>query len=184
MNPPRDPRPLVGEPLPLDLLNTRWVDESGDHDLFDEADGLPTWLASNDLLDGGEDREATLRALRTTRQALFALTQDGTHHLNEARDLLNETLRHGSLKRDLGPDGPRTVIEIDEPAWHAAWQAAEQYLQLLEKNPTRIRTCANPHCPLRFYDVSKAGARRWCSMALCGNQAKYRKHHARTRSTR
>ena len=37
---------------------------------------------------------------------------------------------------------------------------------------TRLRTCAHPDCVLRFYDDSKNGSRKWCSMSECGNRAK------------
>src|SRR5436190_1213775 len=46
----------------------------------------------------------------------------------------------------------------------------------------RIRVCASPTCSARFYDRSPAGRRRWCSMALCGNEAKARRHRERSRS--
>lgn len=174
-----DPRPLVGEPLPLDLVNTRWSDAAGDHDLLALPGGLTTWLASAGLAPDVPDTPETLAALVTTRDALLALTPPAETHPDRARELLNETLRHGHVRRLLGPDGPESVVETDAPGWLAAWRAAEHYLRLLETNPSRIRTCANPDCPLRFYDVSKAGGRRWCSMAACGNRAKYRTHHAR-----
>jgi predicted RNA-binding Zn ribbon-like protein len=34
---------------------------------------------------------------------------------------------------------------------------------------------------LHFFDVSKNGTRRWCSMSGCGNRAKARRHYARSR---
>jgi predicted RNA-binding Zn ribbon-like protein len=46
---------------------------------------------------------------------------------------------------------------------------------------SRIRVCASPTCSARFYDRSPAGRRRWCSMALCGNEAKARRHRARAK---
>ncbi len=101
-----------------------------------------------------------------------------------ALERLNQTLRHGHVRRLLGPGGPESVVETDSPGWLAAWLAAEGYLRLLETGPARIRKCAAPECPLRFYDVSKAGARRWCSMAACGNRAKYRSHAARQHGRR
>jgi predicted RNA-binding Zn ribbon-like protein len=36
----------------------------------------------------------------------------------------------------------------------------------------RIRTCAAADCSLLFVDLSRAGRRRWCSMATCGARAK------------
>jgi predicted RNA-binding Zn ribbon-like protein len=174
-----DPRPLVGEPLPLDLVNTRWVDDDGAHDLLEFPGGLAIWLASADLAGAVPESDETLAALVATRAALFALVQPGETDPERAREMLNETLRHGQIRRVLGKNGPESVVETDAPGWLAAWQAAESYLQLLDANPARIRKCANPECTLRFYDVSKAGARRWCSMAVCGNRAKSRSHYAR-----
>ncbi|XVU28270.1 CGNR zinc finger domain-containing protein [Actinoplanes sp. CA-054009] len=171
----KDPRPLIGEPLPLDLLNTQWTDDDGTaHDLFDRSGGLGIWLSANGL--AGPETAETLDALRATREALFELVQPEVRDPVRSRALLNETLRHGHHRRRLGVNGPENVVETDTPGWQAAWRAAEGYLRLLEENPGRIRKCANPECRLRFYDVSKAGARRWCSMATCGNRAKYARH--------
>jgi len=46
---------------------------------------------------------------------------------------------------------------------------------------TFVRSCEGPTCTLWFLDVSKGHARRWCSMALCGNRAKAGAHRARAR---
>jgi len=46
----------------------------------------------------------------------------------------------------------------------------------------RVRVCASETCSARFYDRSPAGRRRWCSMRSCGNEAKARRHRARSRS--
>jgi predicted RNA-binding Zn ribbon-like protein len=40
------------------------------------------------------------------------------------------------------------------------------------KDFTLVRKCEGPTCTLWFLDVRKAHARRWCSMAVCGNRAK------------
>jgi predicted RNA-binding Zn ribbon-like protein len=44
-----------------------------------------------------------------------------------------------------------------------------------------IRICENDACTLMFYDRTKSHARRWCSMAVCGNRAKAAAHRARIR---
>lgn len=49
------------------------------------------------------------------------------------------------------------------------------------KDFTLVRKCEGPTCSLWFFDVSKSHARRWCSMAVCGNRAKAAAHRARTR---
>ncbi|PYU38741.1 MAG: hypothetical protein DMG54_29400 [Acidobacteria bacterium] len=43
----------------------------------------------------------------------------------------------------------------------------------------RVRKCAQ--CVLHFYDTSKKGTRRWCSMQLCGNRLKVAAYAARRR---
>jgi predicted RNA-binding Zn ribbon-like protein len=44
-----------------------------------------------------------------------------------------------------------------------------------------VRKCESSNCTLWFVDVSKAHARRWCSMAVCGNRAKAAARRARAR---
>ncbi|QER90516.1 CGNR zinc finger domain-containing protein [Streptomyces tendae] len=178
-----DPRPLLGEPLPLDLLNTRWVDNDGAHDLLERPGGLAIWLSSAGLADIAPDTQETLGALLATRTALSWMVASEGSELELAREMLNDTLGHGRVRRLLGSAGPESVVETDTPGWNAAWRTADLYLRLLEEGPDRIRKCANPVCPLRFYDTTKNGGRRWCSMGACGNRAKARRHHERHQST-
>jgi predicted RNA-binding Zn ribbon-like protein len=49
------------------------------------------------------------------------------------------------------------------------------------KDFTLVRRCEGPTCTMWFHDVSKGHARRWCSMAVCGNRAKAVAHRARAR---
>ncbi|MFE3674881.1 CGNR zinc finger domain-containing protein [Streptomyces griseus] len=188
-SPGTDPRPLTGEPLALDLLNTRWTDGGVPHDLLDSVAGLGAWLSSPPVREQlGPDPvpaadRATLDRLLLARTALDALAASTAGERPAApadADPLNEVLSHGRVRRTLGPDGaPASTVEVDDPSWAPAWHAAESWLRLLADRPDRIRPCANPACVLHFYDVSKNGTRRWCSMAGCGNRAKARRHYAR-----
>jgi predicted RNA-binding Zn ribbon-like protein len=45
----------------------------------------------------------------------------------------------------------------------------------------RFRICANDGCRWVFEDSSRAGRRRWCDMASCGNRAKVRRYRDRRR---
>lgn len=71
----RDPRPHVGEPLALDLLNTQWVDD-GPRDLLTDVAGLRIWLTSAGLSGRATADTRTLEALLTARTAI--LTRSGT----------------------------------------------------------------------------------------------------------
>jgi predicted RNA-binding Zn ribbon-like protein len=46
----------------------------------------------------------------------------------------------------------------------------------------RIRQCEAEGCALLFLDTSRAGDRRWCSMAACGNKAKVAEFRRRRRA--
>ncbi len=52
-----------------------------------------------------------------------------------------------------------------------------------QKDFTLVRKCECSTCTLWFLDVSKGHARRWCSMAVCGNRAKAAAHRARVRGS-
>ncbi len=48
----------------------------------------------------------------------------------------------------------------------------------------RIRECSAEDCALLFLDASRAGRRRWCSMASCGARAKMAAYRARRPAAR
>src|SRR5690348_11999527 len=150
-----DPRPLTGEPLALDLLNTEWIAGGQRRDLLAEA--FAEW--------GHPDADPA--ALTTTRAAIRSA-------LDGDPDALNAVLAHGALVDRLGPDGPERALRVDDERWRLPWLAAQNLLELLRDHPNRIRTCANHDCVLWFYDGSRSGKRQWCSMATCGNRAKAR----------
>jgi signal transduction histidine kinase/predicted RNA-binding Zn ribbon-like protein len=167
---PSDPRPVTGEALPLDLMNTRWVDPDGSHDLLETVAGLEIWLASAGFAGQVEADAETLRNVVATRDALHSLVADGSDR-ETARSTLNETLAHGSIRRVLGPDGPTNQVDIVPDSWLPAWAAAETYLRLLEEGPDRITKCSNPGCILHFYDLTRDCTRHWCSATGCGGRA-------------
>jgi predicted RNA-binding Zn ribbon-like protein len=67
-------------------------------------------------------------------------------------------------------------VEPALPLWRVALSAREF---LLAPSRERLRVCAADDCGWLFLDSSKAGRRRWCRMADCGNRAKARRHYAR-----
>ena len=49
---------------------------------------------------------------------------------------------------------------------------------------TYVRACEGPPCTLLFVDRTRGRARRWCSMAVCGNRAKQAAHRERAQRAR
>jgi predicted RNA-binding Zn ribbon-like protein len=175
---PRDPRPLIGEPLALDLLNTRWR-AAATRDLLDDLDGYRIWLSSAGLADRCPADQASLDAVRVARSALDGLVLAAEEQRTADPAALNAVLAHGRIGRTLTPAGPAERAETDGPHWLAAWLAADDYLTLLAQGAHRIKRCAHPDCILHFFDTSQNGRRRWCSMALCGNRSKAARHYER-----
>lgn len=174
-----DPRPLTGEPVSLDLLNTRWMQDGARQDLLTGVDGLDIWLTANGLAERFTADAATLERTLTAREALAALVDSPGDATAAAR--VDDVLGHGRIRATLTAEGPGEQAEFADSAWGPGWIAARGHLDLLRTAPDRIRGCAHEACILHFFDTSRNGTRRWCSMALCGNRAKASRHYARSR---
>ncbi|MGW2909833.1 CGNR zinc finger domain-containing protein [Streptomyces asoensis] len=171
-----DPRPLTGEPLALDLLNTRWTQEGSVRDLLLDTDGLAVWLAARALDERFTADATTLRHTLRARDALRAAV-DGPMDTTG----VDAVLEQGRIRPTLTAEGPGERAEFRDDAWGPGWLAARNYLELLSTAPDRIRGCAQETCVLHFFDTSRNGTRRWCSMAVCGNRAKASRHYARAK---
>jgi predicted RNA-binding Zn ribbon-like protein len=173
-----DPRPLADEPLALDLLNTQWMASGGPADLLATMEGTRAWLAAAGF--AAVPTPATRQALVTARQAIRNILTAGGEPA--AVERLNEVLDHGRLRLSVGPPAtPEQTLEVDDQAWRPAVTAAVNLLDLLKQAPDRIRSCQHPACVLWFYDTTRNGTRRWCSMATCGNRAKAHRHYDRAK---
>jgi hypothetical protein len=172
----RDPRPLIGEPLALDLLNTRWM-RDGD--------------VAQDLLTDPERARRLARLERARRAADEATRATLTHTTSRAtrcrrrwtipaRRTSTPCSRTGGSGPPSPPKGPARSPSSSDPRWGPAGSPPADYLELLSTAPDRIRRCAHEACVLHFFDTSRNGTRRWCSMAACGNRAKASRHYARS----
>lgn len=75
--------------------------------------------------------------------------------------------------------GWRDTDALERPLWPVARSTVEL---LTEADPARIKACPpDEGCGWLFYDDSKNGSRRWCSMRVCGSRAKMRRLYARQR---
>jgi predicted RNA-binding Zn ribbon-like protein len=158
-------RPLTGEPLPLDLLNTTWMSGGQPQDLLADDAGAREWLDEH-----GFDAPADAQALREAREAMRELLHDRT-----AIAPINAVLARGAHRPRLTPE--RVTDELDvAPEWRVPWLCAAELVALLDERGQRVKACANPDCILWFLDTTRPGTRRWCSMAACGNRDKAIRH--------
>jgi predicted RNA-binding Zn ribbon-like protein len=189
---PPDPRPLAGEPLALDLLDTEHVIDGAQVDLLADGATAAAWLhhALGDDRHEGDDGGApaggpdVVGPLVEARAAIRAVVEGLPGATPAARAALDRVLAHGHVASRLGADGrPERRLEVDAPGWRPAVLAALDLLALLDDRPERLRRCEHERCALWFLDTSRNGGRRWCSMATCGNRAKAQRHYRRARSS-
>lgn len=148
------------------------------------ADGQPT----DELADPG-----------AARARLAALGGDGTgtelRQVLAARTALQAVVRGDEPPDVLAPflDGASRVPAIAEgrvswtlsapPDRRLAVRAILAWDGLVTHSPGRLRPCANGECRLFLIDRTKGNTARWCSMAVCGNRMKARRHYQRARAT-
>jgi predicted RNA-binding Zn ribbon-like protein len=72
---------------------------------------------------------------------------------------------------------------VGDPIDDALARLAEPLVdEIRNGHADRVRICDNETCRWIFYDESRAGRRRWCDMASCGNRAKAARHRARVKA--
>jgi predicted RNA-binding Zn ribbon-like protein len=162
-------RPLPGEPLPLDLVNTAWIESGAAVDLLDDRAAITAWLQEHGL----RGRPAVVeQPLRQARDALREVLE----RPGRASDRrVNDVLAHGTVRWALVDGRPVETVQVDV-GWRPAWHATRA---LLDLPADRVRRCAHPDCVLWFLDGSRNGTRRWCSMDTCGSRVKSARHYRR-----
>jgi predicted RNA-binding Zn ribbon-like protein len=182
---------LGGRPA-IDLVNTlreRWRRRV---ETLVAPNDLGLWLVRAQLLTQAPAvSPARLREARALREAIDACLQATLAHEPAppaAVAVIDGWLAHAEPRPRLALVGDGTPIlgerEPPDPVRRALGAVALDAARMLGR-PTeaaRIRVCASETCSARFYDRSPGGRRRWCSMALCGNEAKARRHRERARS--
>jgi predicted RNA-binding Zn ribbon-like protein len=141
-----DPRELLATPSDLD----RWLVSSG--------------LASDTPGAG----EADLQRARQLREAIYAMATGDPSET--ARKELNKIAASPSARPELTAAG---ALAYRGTAAELLATVARRAVELFgSADAGRIRQCEGDGCALLFLDLSRSGARRWCSMQGCGNRAK------------
>ena len=152
------------------LNSTPVVDGVPSDDLADAAQAR-AWLASA----GGLGTDAELQHVLRVRQALQAVVRGEQPPDVLAPELQDVTsvpaMTDGRISWTISVPAERELAVRAVLAWDA----------LAKHSPGRLRPCANDECRLFLIDHSKANAARWCSMAVCGNRMKARRHYQRAR---
>ncbi|MFF5211181.1 CGNR zinc finger domain-containing protein [Streptosporangium sp. NPDC000396] len=178
--------PLTGEPLALDLLNTRAHTPDGEIDLLDSPDMFREWLSVQserlspmDTIDAAD--LAAVRVLRGHIAEAVEHARHGTAPPEAAVRALNEAQRAAPPYRELGWDGTAptaTVRRAGDARARFLAELAEAAVDLLTGSAvTKVRGCEGPDCHMLFLPAHPR--RRWCSPALCGNRVRVARYYQR-----
>jgi len=194
----RDGFLFLGNDLVLDFLNTNPVQNGEAVELLPDFDALLRWFQAAELLSsrqaaslreqwGGSARAQHLvEAMRELRERLrkevLSRERGGTVH-RDAVDELNQLMAEHPMLTRLRSRGSTSVTE----SWFDPRQPEDLFAPVAHRaailfadvDRNRVRKCGQ--CVLHFYDTSKKGTRRWCSMQLCGNRLKVAAYAARQR---
>ncbi|MGD1223510.1 CGNR zinc finger domain-containing protein [Streptomyces krungchingensis] len=155
----------------LELLNSTPVVRDEVQDQLADPEAARTWQRAH----GGTGGPGEQRCLLQARDALQDVVR-GSRPATSLAPLLEDVISRPHLT----PAG--VTWELDAPAERRmAVEAVMTWSALQETMPGRLRPCSNPECRRFLLDRSKTDKARWCSMALCGNRMKARRHYRRTR---
>ena len=203
---PRPPAIFVADATGLDFLNSVATPVDTPVDWIDTGEGLLSWLGQARLVPSD-----VLRNIRTGAPAgvLDEVAEQarqvrewfrGFVERHKGRPLaladidelepLNRLLERDerfsriALRRDAGP----AFLELQEMR---PWGSPEALLLpigialanlIVSEDFSHVKACEGPACTLLFADHTRGHARRWCSMAICGNRAKQAAHRRRLKA--
>ena len=168
-----------------DFVNT--VDKETGEEAFTSPEALIAWLAEHDLAEpdaplGHDDLHSAI-AIREDLRALL-LANNGEALDPDVPAALSAAADRARLTVALDADGIASVTSraggIERVAGHLLGIVAHAQA---EGTWDRLKACPWHTCQVAFYDHSRNRSRNWCSMAVCGNRMKARRHYQRTRTT-
>lgn len=166
--------PHAEESFLLDLLNSTPIADGEQQDGLADAGPARQWLRQHGGTGSAAERQCTV-AVRNLLQAVV--------RGDAAADQLAPLLEGTSARPSITGDGVAWDLDIPEPR-RLAVRAVLAWDELRHTSPGRLRPCGNPDCALFLIDRSKPNTARWCSMAVCGNRMKARRHYERSRAGR
>ena len=182
----------------LDFLNTKPVLAQGPTELLTDFDALGRWLIASEIVSSAKTKNllrswrqlpeagSFLKDLIVFRERLrdaVVRMECGSAPSDEFVQEVNAGLLQYPLIMALRKREGRIVrepfFEPKRPAdiWAPILSGAADLLS--EPESDRIRQCEA--CVVHFFDTSKKGSRRWCSMNICGNRLKVAAYQRRKR---
>ena len=201
----RPPAIFVGDAPGLDFLNSIATPVDTPVDWIEDGKAYLSWLEQAQLVPADVLREMRRRALpgeldRVADQARslrewfrgFVRQRMGRRLIAEALvelKPLNRLLERDETFRRLAPR-PKTKEPLELQTVRR-WRTPDALLLpvgealarlVCTEDFSQVKACEGRACTLLFVDHTRGHARRWCSMAICGNRAKQATHRRRLRA--
>jgi predicted RNA-binding Zn ribbon-like protein len=185
----------------LDFLNTRPVLSEGPTELLPDVHAMERWLISAGIADSAKTKRL-MRGWRNTPEAkafyveLLAFRErlrDAVLRLEGGSSPSDEFIYEVNIGLQQHP--PTTGLRkregqiVREPLFDPQrptdlWTPFLDGAAALLSEPERHRLRQCEACVVHFFDTSKKGSRRWCSMNICGNKLKVAAYQRRKRDNR
>jgi predicted RNA-binding Zn ribbon-like protein len=202
----RPPAILISGSLGLDFLNTLATPVDTQVDWIDDGDGLLAWLERTGLVLAKDLKALRARAMPGEFDAVAVQARSlrewfrGFLKARGARTICPDDLRDlEPLNRLLVRDEQFAQLVAEPTAGVSVlglktlrrWRTPESLLLPIGEEIARflcsgdfeyVKACEGSTCTLLFVDRTRRRARRWCSMAICGNRAKQAAHRDRRKT--
>src|SRR5215469_7172669 len=194
------PRPLfLGNHLALDFVNTCPLQGDQLVELLPDFAALLYWFQAGGILEarqvtalrrkwaGSARARLATQAMRQWRERLrkqILAWERGDSLHRPMLEELNTLMAAHPMRTRIRIKGKEYFTElwfdprVPEDLFAPLAQSVASLFADLDRK--RVRKC--PTCVLHFFDTSKKGTRRWCSMQLCGNRLKVAAYAARKRN--
>jgi predicted RNA-binding Zn ribbon-like protein len=201
----RPPAIFVSGARGLDFLNSIATPVDTPVDWLDDGEGYLSWLeqarlVSDDILrdmkarassDELDDLAGQARRLREWFRGFVGrhkgrpLTAGALAELGPLNDLLARDQAYGRIVLSSTNDR-RFRLEVmrrwGEPDGLLLPVAGALADLVCAEDFSQVKSCERPGCTLLFADHTRGRARRWCSMATCGNRSKQAAHRQRIKA--
>ena len=146
---------------------------------------LAAWLRASGGVGGREPLDE--RDLRWGLQVRTALRTRVYENMGRAPDpraarVLDDAARRAGLRVSFDDPERPLVTEATGVRGAIGRVLVASLLAELDGSWGRLRECADSDCISIFYDRSKNGSTKWCSMSACGNRNKVRRFRERERN--
>jgi predicted RNA-binding Zn ribbon-like protein len=192
----------------LDFLNSVATPVDTPVDLIADGEGLLDWLGQANYVPADVLKEIKTRATRSELDRVAdqarelrewcrgfvrkhmgkPLAQSALRELDPLNKLLARGEAFSQVRQHHDDNGDHLELHTTRH-----WRSPESLLLpigeklaefICEENFSDVKACEGSSCTLLFADHTRRRARRWCSMAICGNRAKQAAHRERLKNKR